>query len=207
MLSEIVAAVSSFILMIIEYSGYAGIFFLMFLESANIPAPSEIIMPFSGFLASRGVFQFWLVVLAGTFGNLAGSFFSYWLGLRWGRRALPYLRFLLIGERDIAAAEKWFLRFGNAAVFLSRLTPVVRTFISFPAGVFCVPPTAFAVYTFLGSLLWSLFLTYLGLILGENWDILGEYFRLFDGVFVVAGLILFSLWIYRHFSQNSKRVE
>src|SRR3989338_7468544 len=169
MVSDLIAAVSLFVLKTIEYSGYAGVFFLMALESANIPVPSEIIMPFSGFLVSQGAFGFWAVVFVGAFGNLAGSLFSYWLGLRWGRALLPYARYLLIREHDIAAAERWFGRFGNAAAFVSRLLPVVRTFISFPAGVFRVPFGSFAAYTFAGSLLCSAFLAYLEIVLGEDW--------------------------------------
>lgn len=202
MISDLIAAVSLFILKTIEYSGYAGIFFLMAVESANIPVPSEIIMPFAGFLVSQGVLGFLAVVLAGALGNLAGSLLSYWLGARWGRSLLPHARFLLIREHDIAAAERWFARFGNAAAFFSRLLPVVRTFISFPAGIFRVPLLTFSLYTFAGSFLWSAFLAYLGVLLGENWHTLEGYFRTFDVAIVALGAPVVAWWIYRHFSRN-----
>src|SRR3989338_5106004 len=105
MVSDLIAAVSLFVLKTIESSGYAGVFFLMAAESANIPVPSEVIMPFSGFLVSQGAFSFWAVVLVGALGNLAGSLFSYWLGFRWGRSALPYAKYLFLHEHDVAAAE------------------------------------------------------------------------------------------------------
>lgn len=207
MLSDLIAAVSLFVLKTIEYFGYAGIFFLMAVESANIPVPSEVIMPFSGFLVSQNLFSFWGVVFWGALGNLAGSLFSYWLGFRWGRRALPYAKYLLIHEHDITAAERWFARFGNAAAFVSRLLPVVRTFISFPAGIFRVPLASFLLYTFAGSFLWSAFLAYLGVVLGENWHILESYFRTFDVAIVAAGAAAAAWWIYRHFSRNGARVQ
>lgn len=208
MLSDLIAAVSLFVLKTIEYSGYAGVFFLMAVESANIPVPSEVIMPFSGFLASRGVFGFWAVVLIGALGNLTGSLFSYWLGFRWGRKALPYAKYLFIHEHDITAAERWFARFGNAAAFISRLLPVVRTFISFPAGIFRVSFLSFSLYTFAGSLLWSVFLTYLGVVLGENWHALESYFRQFDVAIVALGVAVAAWWVCRHFSRNGeKKVE
>lgn len=204
-ISGLIAAILLFVLRTIEYAGYAGVFFLMAVESANIPVPSEVIMPFAGFLVSQGAFGFWAVVLAGALGNLAGSLFSYWLGLRWRRALLPRARYLLIHEHDIAAAERWFARFGNAAAFFSRLLPVVRTFISFPAGIFRIPLRSFAAYTFTGSFLWSAFLAYLGVILGENWHILETYFRKFDIAIVALGAAAAGWWVYRHFSRNGSR--
>lgn len=206
MISDLIAAISLFVLKTIEYSGYVGVFFLMAVESANIPVPSEVIMPFSGFLVSQGVFGFWAVVLVGAFGNLAGSLFSYWLGFRWGRKALPYAKYLLIREHDITAAEHWFARFGNAAAFVSRLLPVVRTFISFPAGIFRVPLLFFSLYTFAGSFVWSAFLAYLGMVLGENWHALESYFRQFDVAIVALGAAVVAWWIYRHFARNGANV-
>ncbi|MDP2648080.1 MAG: DedA family protein [Candidatus Yanofskybacteria bacterium] len=202
MLSDLIAAISLLVLQTIEYFGYAGVFFLMALESANIPVPSEVIMPFSGFLVSQGAFSFWAVVFWGAFGNLAGSLFSYWLGFRWGRKALPYAKYLLLHEHDIVAAERWFARFGNVAAFFSRLLPVVRTFISFPAGIFRVPLLSFSLYTLAGSFAWSAFLAYLGMVLGENWHALESYFRQFDIAIVALGAAVVTWWIYRHFSRN-----
>ena len=207
MIAAILGLVSLAVLKTIEYSGYTGIFFLMAIESANIPVPSEIIMPFSGFLVSQGIFNFWAVVFFGALGNLFGSLFSYWLGLKWGRKILPYGKYIFISEHDVEEAGNWFERFGNAAVFLSRVLPVVRTFISFPSGLFRVPLLSFSVYTFTGSFLWSALLTYLGVVTGENWRTLEGYFRKFDIAIIVIILLGMAWWIYRHFKNTKARMQ
>lgn len=188
---------------VIEFLGYGGIFFLSLVESANIPVPSEVILPFSGFLAAQGVFNFWLVVILGALGNLAGSLISYELAHYFGRRPVVILsKFFLVHPDDLAVAEAWAKKFGNASIFFARFVPVIRTFISFPAGMFKVNLFYFALLTFLGSFLWSWFLAYLGFVLGENWRMLEGYFRKFDYA-VLALLILGALWwIRRHFRKK-----
>ncbi len=182
--------------------GYAGVFFLMALESAAIPVPSEIIMPFSGFLVFGGKFNFWTVVLAGTLGNVSGSLILYLAGVKWGRRFFDrFGKYFLIHENDLDLAERWFEKWGKAAVFFGRLLPVIRTYISFPAGLSKMAIRQFLVYTFIGTFLWSVFLAYLGVKFGENWKILEIYFRKFDliiGVFIILGVI----WLVRRHLKN-----
>lgn len=172
---------------------------MMALESMNIPIPSEIIMPFSGFLVFNETFNFFGVVLAGTFGNLVGSLVSYYLGF-WGGRPFfeKYGKFLLIGPQDIAFADRFFQKYGTIAVLFSRLLPVVRTFISFPAGIAKMNVWKFSLYTFAGSFLWSMILTYGGVVAGGNLGIFQKYFQKFD--IVIIGMLIFggAWYIARH---------
>ncbi|MFY9458052.1 MAG: DedA family protein [Candidatus Spechtbacterales bacterium] len=190
---------SSFIISAIENTGYAGIAFLMALESANIPVPSEIIMPFSGYLVFQGKLNLLQVVFWGALGNLAGSILSYYLGYFGGRRVLEkYGKFLFISGSDIDLADRWFQKYGTIIVFASRMLPIARTFISFPAGIARMNVFKFSAYTFTGSLIWSYFLTYAGVIMGENWTRLEVYFRKFD--WAIAALIVMGAgwWVWRH---------
>lgn len=187
MISLILEIISNFALAVIEWGGYSGVFFLMALESANIPIPSEIIMPFSGFLASPagdGVFNFWLVVFIGALGNLTGSLFSYWLGYLIRHNVLHWNSHRVNTEVD--RAQKWLDKWGDWAIFISRLLPVVRTFISFPLGVLKTKSLwKFSLFTFFGSFIWSAFLTYLGFIFGKNWQVLHIYFQKFDYIIII----------------------
>lgn len=183
----------------ISQVSYQGIFLLMLLESACIPIPSEITMPFAGFLASTERFNLWLVVLAGTLGNLVGSWLAYFFGW-WGQKPVVrasvrrWGKYLLISEVELTRAEEWFNRYGDPIIFFSRLLPVVRTFISVPAGIAKMNLFKFTIYTFLGSLIWSFFLTQIGFTLGENWGILEKYFRQFE--FLIAGVLFVALFWY-----------
>ena len=155
MLEKILAPITAFILAIISSWGYAGISFCMTIESACIPLPSEIIMPFSGYLVSTGRFTLWGVALAGAIGNVLGSWIGYGLGVAGGRplaERLSRWRILRIGEYD--RANGWLQKHGIQVAFWTRLLPIVRTFISFPAGAARVPIARFTLYTFLGSFLW-----------------------------------------------------
>ncbi|HZX01197.1 MAG TPA: DedA family protein [Candidatus Paceibacterota bacterium] len=198
MFEAIVTAVSSFILGVISYSGYWGIFILMVVESANIPAPSEIIMTFSGFLASSGELNFWAVVSVATFANFIGSILSYWLARYYGREGINFLiKILILDDDDVVLAEKWFNRFGLTSSFIGRLLPIVRTFISLPAGLFKVNLWKFSILTLLGSFIWCLALTSAGYLAGENWETVEPYFRAFDGVIVVVAVVIISWLVYR----------
>ncbi len=167
----------------------------MALESALIPIPSEIIMPFAGFLVWEGKFSFANVVLWGALGNLAGSIIAYFLGFYGGRPLLEkYGKYILISTEEIKRADDWFKKYGNFSIFISRMLPVVRTFISLPAGVARMPFWKFSLYTFLGSLPWAFLLTYLGIISGENWKNLEAYFRKFD--WLIIGIILAAIGWY-----------
>lgn len=180
--------------------GIWAVFILMTAESALIPIPSEITMPFAGFLAGRGVLNFWLVVFVGTFANLVGSLLSYWLGYAKGENWISFAikkwgKWLLIKEEEYDKAKKWFTKYGQAVTFTSRLLPIVRTFISLPAGIAKMNLTYFSILTFMGSLIWSTFLAWLGLKLGQNWLSIEPYFRKFQFLIVGAGLVLLTLYI------------
>jgi len=170
--------------------GYWGIGVGMAIESANIPLPSEIILPFGGYLASTRELNFWGVALAGTAGGTVGSIISYVVGYYGGRPFLEkYGHYLRISHSNLALADKWFNRHGEFTVFFTRLMPIIRTFISLPAGISRMSFKRFVVYTFLGSLPWCVLLTWLGFKLGEEWESLEKYFHLLD-VFVIGALLL-----------------
>jgi len=203
----ILAAIGSFIVKVISTSGYVGITLLMALESACIPIPSEVIMPFSGYLVSTGRFVLWQVVLWGAVGNLLGSAVAYWVGFYGGRRLVEkFGKYVLISNHDLELADRWFKKYGQIAVFFSRLLPVVRTFISLPAGIARMDFKKFCLYTLLGSLPWSLALAFVGFKAGENWDYLKTYFHRFDVVFVILIVVGIIWWVWRHlcFAQNQK---
>ncbi|MDP2650515.1 MAG: DedA family protein [bacterium] len=190
MLETILAVISGFILNTIETLGYPGVFLLMLLANANIPIPSEIIMTFSGFLVGVGKFKFWLVVLLGTLGDIIGSLISYFMAHRISRR--------LKTNKDFERAENWYKRFGMLSLFLGKLVPFIRAFVAFPAGIFKVKLWKFLVLVGSGALIWSIFLTYIGFVLGENWATIAPYFRKFD--FVIATILIIGLiwWLKHH---------
>ncbi|HUW21905.1 MAG TPA: DedA family protein [Candidatus Bathyarchaeia archaeon] len=196
MINSIITFLVHWITNSISKIGYPAIFVLMFLESALVPIPSEVTMPFAGFLAAKGFFNFWLVILTGSLANLGGSLAAYALGF-WGQAKLVkklvnnFGKYLLIDYGEIEKAERWFRKRGELIAFTSRLLPVVRTFISLPAGFSQMNVLRFSVYSFFGSLIWSTVLAYLGLVLGENWAVLEVYFRKFQLVILLflSGLV------------------
>jgi membrane protein DedA with SNARE-associated domain len=205
MISKIIAILSGFVIATISSLGYGGIVLLMAIESACIPLPSEIIMPFSGYLVYSGRFNLWAVGLAGAFGCVIGSMAAYWLGMYGGRPLIErYGRYVLISHRDLDLADRWFARYGQAIVFVSRLLPVVRTFIAFPAGIARMHIGKFIAYTFLGSLPWCLGLAFVGRELGEQWDkndALKAWFHRFDFVIAIVGVLAVAWWVRRHLKE------
>jgi len=202
LVARIIEILSAFIVATISTLGYGGVVLLMAIESACIPLPSEIIMPFSGYLVYKGQFNLWGVGVAGAVGCVVGSWVAYYVGLYGGRPFIErYGRYVLMSRHDLDLADRWFARYGEVIVFASRLLPVVRTFIAFPAGVARMNMTRFTVYTFLGSLPWCLGLAYVGQLLGEQWDkseTLKTWFHRFDfliGVVILAGA---AWWVWRH---------
>jgi membrane protein DedA with SNARE-associated domain len=197
-----VESIINWIVAVISQLGYPGIIVTMAIESALIPLPSEIIMPFSGFLVSQGRFEFWIVGLCGAIGNLLGSWIAYGLGY-WGEGAIArrfvrsYGKFILLSEEELNKAERLFRRFGNLIVFGSRVMPAVRTIISLPCGMARLPFLRFSLLTFFGSLIWSYFLAYLGVLLGKNWEILRPIFRKFDIVIILV-IIIGIGWYFYH---------
>ena len=199
MIGHILELVGLFIKNTIDHTGYVGVMFLSAIASANIPLPSEIILPFSGFLVSVGRFNLWLVATAGAAGNVVGSMFSYYLGMYGGRPLIErFGKYVLMSKRDLDMADRWFARWGDATAFFSRCLPVIRAFISFPAGIARVNVPKFIFYTFAGSFVWSLVLAYIGVQVGQNIEVLKPYFHKADaliGVLLVVGLVLY---VWRH---------
>jgi len=194
MFEGLLEAIVGWTINIISDLGYFGIFLTMAIESASIPLPSEIIMPFSGFLVSQGKFNFYLAVLAGAAGNLFGSIIMYLLGswgeVRFVRRFIRGWGRFLVSEEELEIGEKWLRRYGDLVVLISRILPVVRTFISLPAGIARINFGKFCLFTFFGSVAWSAFLAYIGVKLGENWESLEPFFRRFDTAIVLVGIII-----------------
>ena len=182
--------------------GWPGVVFLMGVESAAIPFPSELIMPLAGWLLIEAKDDSaWMVLLAGFYGalgNLLGSWVAYWISYKAGRTLLEkYGRYVLITRNEVDRAEEWFRKYGELAVFASRMLPVVRTFISVPAGIARMNFWKFSFYTFVGSYPWSLGLAYGGFKLGENWEDMRQVMRPFD--FPIAGIIAVAMaWFIYH---------
>jgi membrane protein DedA with SNARE-associated domain len=206
LIARIIEILSAFIVATISTLGYAGVVLLMAIESACIPLPSEIIMPFSGYLVYKGQFNLWWVGVAGAVGCVVGSWVAYYAGLYGGRPFIEkYGRYILLSRHDLDLADRWFARYGEVIVFASRLLPVIRTFIAFPAGIARMNMARFTVYTFLGSLPWCLGLAYVGQVLGEQWDksdTLKTWFHRFDfliGAVILAGVVW---WVWRHLKHS-----
>jgi membrane protein DedA with SNARE-associated domain len=202
MLETILTVLAGWITAVISAGGYAGIALLMAIESACIPLPSEIIMPFSGYLVSNGRFDLFWVATAGAVGCNIGSTLAYYVGVYGGRRAIGrWGRYLLIDPKDLDLADRFFHKYGAATVFVSRLLPVVRTFIALPAGIAHMNPLKFQAYTFLGSWPWCFTLAYIGMKLGEAWNsdpTLKDALHRFDAVIVAALLAAAAWYVWRH---------
>jgi len=201
----IIEPVGAWVMNVISTLGYAGVVACMAIESACIPLPSEIIMPFSGSLVATGRFDLWLVSLAGAFGCLVGSVAAYAAGYYGGR---PFIerwgKWILLSERELAWADRLFSKYGSVAVFVTRLLPVIRTFISLPAGIARMHFGKFCLYSFVGSFPWCLFLAYVGLKMGERWPELRHYFHKFDLVIGIIILVAIVAWLYLHISHIRK---
>jgi membrane protein DedA with SNARE-associated domain len=185
-----------------EY-GYIAIFLLMLAESACIPFPSEVTMLVGGWYAASGDLNFFWVGAAGVLGNLVGSWIAYGVGRTMGRGVLDrYGRYVLIRSHDIDKAEVWWERYGEAATFFSRLLPVIRTFISLPAGIAKMPLGKFTFYTFLGVIPWTYALTYLGVVVEDNWERVLAYFDIPTLIIGSVILIAAGYWYYRRRKQR-----
>ncbi|MDO8567812.1 MAG: DedA family protein [Dehalococcoidales bacterium] len=187
---------------------WPGVVLLMAIESACIPLPSEIVMPLAGWMLikeqSLPVAYTLIAGAYGALGNTLGSLVAYAVGAWGGRPFLEkYGRYVLISRQDLARADRWFAESGTWAIFISRVLPVVRTFISLPAGIARMNLVTFTVYTFLGSFIWSTGLAYGGYLLGEHWEQLRNFLRPFDPVLIAIIIVLIGLYIYRHIRQNA----
>jgi membrane protein DedA with SNARE-associated domain len=192
MIDQVITALASWVVAVISATGYFGVAFLMAIESACIPLPSEIIMPFAGYLVSIGKANLLGVATAGALGCNVGSTIAYYVAAMGGRPVLErYGKYILISRRELERTDRFFERYGSATVFFGRLLPVVRTFIAFPAGLARMPMLKFQIYTFLGSWPWCFALAYVGYVLGARWDsdpTLRKLFHDFDAVIAVAVL-------------------
>ena len=202
MIETILHTLTATIIQTIETTGYLGIFILVTLESALIPIPSEVTMPFAGFLVSQGKLDFWLVVLVGAFANLVGSLIAYGIGFYLEEHVIlklvkKYGKFFLITEHEYLRSVKWLNKYGDFVAFFSRIIPAIRTFISLPAGLAEMNIWKFSILTFLGSFIWSAFLTYVGVTFGKEWHVLEPYFRKFEIVIAVV-LVLGGIWYINH---------
>lgn len=178
MLHQLLQYVSSMATYLVTAWGYWGIFIGMIIESACIPLSSEAIMLFGGFMSAQGYLNLWGVVWAGILGNVVGSVLTFWIGSKGGRVFLQnYGKYVFFNEEHLEKADQWFSRYGEWAVFFSRNLPVVRTFISLPAGISRMNFNKFFIYTFIGVIPWNLALTFLGLKLGQNWAFVETYSR------------------------------
>jgi len=198
MVENIIAKLAVFIIAVISATGHFGILLMMAIESACIPLPSEIIMPFSGYLVYTGRFTSLLwVATVGALGCNLGSAVAYAVGYYGGRPLVErYGSYLLLSKSELDWADRFFARYGDATVFISRLLPVVRTFIALPAGIARMPQLRFHIYTFVGSWPWCLGLAYLGMKAGENWRYLGKYFHQFDKIIgaILALVVVWFVW-------------
>ena len=198
-MEAILTHLGQFVEYMISAFGYAGVFLAMAIESACIPLPSEIILPFTGYMVFTGHFGFWQSTIAATLGNLFGGLVAYYVGVWGGRPFLQrYGRYFFINRRELAWTERLFEHYGEATVFVGRMLPIVRTFISLPAGIARMNPLKMATYTTIGAFFWCALLIFVGQKLGENWNSLKPYFHRADvvvgGVIVLA--VIYVVWIH-----------
>ena len=191
---ELLRPLVEFITSFIAQLGYSGVFFLMILESALIPIPSEIIMPFSGFLSSTGRLDPLSVTLSGSLGNLVGSTLTYYLGIKVGRKfILKYGKYILFKKEHLETTENLFRRYGDKISFAGRLLPGIRTYVSLPAGIGKTDFKKFIIYTFAGSLIWNSMLMYVGMSLGRNWKNIDKYSVYLD-LAALLSVAVFIVW-------------
>jgi len=198
MIDSILAALHYFVVTVISTLGYPGVALLMGIESACIPLPSELIMPYAGFLVHTGRFELWIAAFAGALGCNLGSVVAYEVGYYGGRPLVErFGRLIWLSRHELDMADRLFQKHGGITILISRMLPVIRTFIALPAGVARMPRARFHIYTFIGSFPWCLGLAYVGMLLGERWDSdprLKMWFHRFDAVILtllVVGTIVF----------------
>lgn len=208
MLEQIFSVLTTFIANVISTFGYPGIALLMGIQTVAIPIPSEIILPFAGYLVFTGRFEIWLVALVGAVGSCLGSLVAYFIGKAGGRPLVQkYGKWVLISKHDLNLADNFFRKHGNEAVFFGMMLPIFRSFISFPAGVAKVPVKKFVTYVFLGSFIWGVFLSFIGMKLGENWSTLRTKFQGFEVALFVLAVFAGVYWVYRHIKMSKSDIN
>lgn len=208
-MSDLIQQLTGILTNIISTYGYLAVFVFMTLESCLIPIPSEVTMLFAGFMSGLGVMNIWWVILIGAVGNVIGSLMAYWLGMKmgeeWIRTAIKkWGKWLLIHIDDFDKALTWYKKYGQGVTFGSRLLPIVRTFISLPAGIAKMDLKLFSLLTFVGSFLWSGVLAFLGLKLGQNWHAVEPYFRKFQFVIIGLFVALVVWYVVRHIKKSKR---
>jgi membrane protein DedA with SNARE-associated domain len=208
MIAHIIEILAAWITSVISAAGYGGVMLLMAIESACIPLPSEIIMPFSGYLVYTGRFSLLAVATWGAIGCNLGSVLAYEIGYYGGRPlAMKYGRYIFVTQHDLDIADRFFARWGSLAVLIARLLPVVRTFIALPAGIARMPRLRFHLYTFIGSWPWCFALAWIGMQLGEQWDKdprLKQWFHRMDGVILAVLLAGVAYFVWSHLKNRVK---
>jgi len=205
LIHQILATVGGWAVGLTLALGYPGLVFLMALESMVVPLPSELVLPFAGYLVATGQFNFWLAILTATLGSLLGSLISYVMGYYGGDKFVRHLgKYLFLDETDLTKTEHWFNSRGEATIFFARFVPVVRHLISIPAGIGKMNLKKFSFYTAIGAGLWNTFLLWLGFWLGENWQEVRQYSQYFSlGITLLLSLVIIIL-IARHFHLRKK---
>lgn len=193
------APIVDFAINLMQSAGYTGVAVLMIAESMILPVPSEAVMPFAGFLIADGTFSWLGVIVFSTVGSIIGSLISYWIGAAGGRPLVQrWGKYVLVTHHDLDMTDRFFQRYGGWAVFTSRFIPVVRHFISIPAGVAKMPMGKFLLATVVGATLWNTFLAWVGVKLGENWERIRQYSEKTDIVVLILLVGLLAAYIYRH---------
>lgn len=209
MISKLIETLGVFVIWGISSTGHLGVLLMMAIESACIPLPSEIIMPFSGYLVYTGRFSsLWLVATLGALGCNVGSVIAYEIGYYGGRPLVErWGRYILLNERDLDMSDRFFKKYGDITVFVSRLLPVVRTFIALPAGIARMPRLRFHIYTFIGSWPWCFMLAYVGFKLGEQWNknaALKTWFHRFDAAIALVLVVGVAWFVWSHWQHRVK---
>ncbi|HUV46594.1 MAG TPA: DedA family protein [Candidatus Bathyarchaeia archaeon] len=212
MLNFILQPLAQLVINIVDSLGLAGVFLGMMLQSACIPLPSEIILPFAGFLVSQGIFDFWPTILMALLGGFVGSSIAFSLGYFKGETFIrqlikKYGKYILVFEYELNDAQKWFRQYGQMITFISRILPVVRTFIALPAGMSGMSFIKFIVFVLAGDFLWSLLLVYFGLVLGNNWVDLKVYFEKFDLLLLFFGVAAVVWYINHKLKKNHRHLD
>lgn len=197
-LSQILGPIASFCIHVVSSSGYFGIFFLMSLESMVFPMPSELVMPFAGFLIASGQMNLLFVVLAATLGSIVGSLLSYCLGKYGGNKfVFKYGKYFLLNEEHLINTERWFSKKGDLTIFIGRFIPIVRHVISIPAGIGKMDIKKFSLYTILGAGIWNFFLAYIGYLLGSNWEKIKQYSDYISWAVLIILLVIGAYFLLR----------
>ena len=207
MISEIIGYIGQLAISLISFFGYFGIFILMVFESMFIPIPSELVMPFAGFLIAQGEFSFLGVVFFSTLGSLVGSLISYYLGKYGGNPLIvKYGKYVLLDIEDLKKTESWFQKKGSSTIFIGRFIPVVRHLISIPAGIGNMDLKKFCLYTVAGAGLWNLFLAWVGYILGQNWDTLKHYTEPLSIIVVIVLVGAIAVFVYKRIKDKNEAI-